>query len=113
MEPCYVLEAPQPEEATVVNLVNDHVPRLFELKQNHPNPFNAQTTVAFSLPRAGHTTLEVYDLNGQRVVRLLSTWLQAGHHEVRLDFAHRASSTYFLRLQSGIAGGTRKMTLVK
>ena len=106
----YMLEAPEP---TSVSLVNDQTPRAFALKQNHPNPFNAQTTVPFSLSLAGHTILEVYDLSGQRVMVPLSAWLDAGQFELNVDLADRASGPYFYLLRSGSSQETRKMTLVR
>jgi hypothetical protein len=42
-------------------------PATFELEQNFPNPFNANTTIEFALPRSGHARLEIYNLYGQLV----------------------------------------------
>ena len=40
------------------------------LRQNHPNPFNPQTTIRFELAEAGPVTLAVFDAAG-RLVRTL------------------------------------------
>lgn len=53
---------------------------------NAPNPFNPATTIRWDLPAGGsHVTLDVYDLRGRHVRRLLSGPQPAGRHSVRWD----------------------------
>ncbi|MCO6490728.1 MAG: T9SS type A sorting domain-containing protein [Phaeodactylibacter sp.] len=47
-----------------------------------PNPFREQATVRFFLPEAGTATLEVFNLQGQRLRRLASGTFEAGSQEV-------------------------------
>ncbi len=47
-----------------------------------PNPFNPQVVVEFGLPAAAMTEVDVFDLRGRRVARLLGEHLGAGHHRV-------------------------------
>ena len=109
----YVLEAPEPERPTVVSRLSTQVPFSFELSQNRPNPFNAQTTVSFSVPAAARSILEVFDLRGQRAMVALNQRLPPGRYELRLDFSGLASGTYFYRLRSGVDEKTLKLTLIK
>ncbi len=53
-----------------------------KLFKNNPNPFTAQTTIAFELPVDGHATIEIYDIFGHNITRLIDDDLQAGSHEV-------------------------------
>ena len=39
----------------------------FELFQNKPNPFSAETTISFSLPKANSATLRFFDFSGRMV----------------------------------------------
>ena len=48
------------------------------LHPNVPNPFNPHTTLSFTLPVAGLTRLEIYDLRGRRVRTLASGQLDSG-----------------------------------
>jgi hypothetical protein len=47
------------------------------LLDSYPNPFNAVTTISFSLPYSGNTILEVYNLMGQQVEKLIGDWMEA------------------------------------
>ncbi len=84
----------------------------------YPNPFNPRTTVAFSLSRATHVTLDVFDAAGRHVRNLTNTLLQAGPHRTTWDgrdeMGHPcASGVYFARLNAGVETETRKVVLVK
>ncbi|MCB0565755.1 MAG: T9SS type A sorting domain-containing protein [Phaeodactylibacter sp.] len=47
-----------------------------------PNPFSGQATVRFFLPQAGTATVEVYNLQGQRIQPLAAGAYEAGSHEL-------------------------------
>ena len=92
--------------------------RLVKLAQNHPNPFNPSTRIAFSLPAAGHVELGIYDLGGHLVRTLVSERREAGEFVETWDGRNaeggRApSGLYFYRLETGGKVFSRKMTLVK
>ncbi len=88
-------------------------PSEYSLSQNHPNPFNPSTTIAFSLPLAGVVDLAVYDLAGRRVALLAAGAYTAGRHEVEFDATGLSSGLYFYRLTAGKFVETRKMVVVK
>jgi hypothetical protein len=94
------------------------VPGSLVLAQNQPNPFNPQTVITFSLPRAQEVTLRIYDLSGRLVRTLVQGPQTAGRHEVtwkgRDDRGGAvASGMYFYRLVSVDETLVRKMTLLK
>ena len=85
------------------------------LEQNYPNPFNPSTTIQFSIPVGtyGRTSLQVYDLLGQRVATLADGEMDPGTYTVTFDAANLASGTYLYRLTAGGYTATRRMILVK
>ena len=88
------------------------------LGQNYPNPFNPTTTIKFSLPRGGHTTLKVYDVSGRLVRTLVDGPRQAGAQTMDWDGTDNAgqrvaSGVYFYRLTFGSFVQNKKMTLLK
>ena len=97
------------------------IPPLLEtaLFQNHPNPFNPETRLSFSLPTAGKASLAIYNLKGQRVATLLDKEeLPAGKHSLLWNGRDQqgspvASGVYFQRLNFGAETLVRKMVLAK
>ncbi len=102
------------------HLVLENLPDHYFLEQNYPNPFNPATTIRFGLPQPSHVLIEVYNVSGQIVAKLLDESKAAGVHEVTCNAARQASGIYFYRLsatQAGFAGKSfvhmKKMILLK
>lgn len=96
----------------------DILPTEYKLDQNYPNPFNPETEINFALPRSEQTSLEIYNILGQKVITLIDEHLPAGIHSVRwngLDLNGNpvSSGVYFYRFESGEFNGSRKMILLK
>jgi glycosidase len=86
----------------------------FALLPAYPNPFNPETTVRFTLEKAGAVRLDVFDMNGRRVQTLLDGAMRtAGMHEVRMNGGGLASGVYMVRLQAGGGVKTGRITLLK
>jgi flagellar hook assembly protein FlgD len=89
------------------------------LDQNHPNPFNSQTTISFTLAEAQGVSLRIYDLKGAVVRTLLDgSVLPADSHDAVWDGRDDggldvAAGVYFYRLEAGGADVTKKMTLLE
>lgn len=60
-------------------------PAAFALHPNHPNPFNSRTVVSWVLPSPGPATLDVIDVLGRRVRRLMDGEQSAGSGSVVWD----------------------------
>jgi hypothetical protein len=93
-------------------------PPLTALQGNYPNPFNPETTIAFSLAENGPVRLCVYNARGEKVRTLMEENLRAGDHTAvwnGLDANGRAvgSGVYFYRLEAGNKSFTRKALLLK
>jgi hypothetical protein len=92
---------------------NGQLPEAFSLLQNYPNPFNPSTTIRFSLPSSGFTSLKVYDVLGKEVATLVNGMRKAGMNSVQFNAPYSPSGIYFYTLQSGSFTETKKMVLVK
>jgi hypothetical protein len=94
-------------------------PRLrFALGQNHPNPFNPTTRIAFSIEHTGPVRLCIYDIAGRLVRTLVSGTREPGPYaevwDGRSDAGDRvASGIYFYRLESANRSLTRKAVLLR
>ncbi|MBD3232116.1 MAG: T9SS type A sorting domain-containing protein [candidate division Zixibacteria bacterium] len=89
------------------------IPSETALGTNYPNPFNATTTISYSLPEAGHVSLEIFNMLGQKITTLVDTDKDAGKHSVRWNASDYSSGVYFYKLQTGDRILTNKMNLVK
>ncbi len=95
-----------------------HVPETMLLHQNYPNPFNPETTIRFELAQAASVRLDIYNLLGQNVRRLVNADLPAGEHKFRWDGTESSgrklgSGVYVYRLQSRELVLSKKMVYVQ
>jgi hypothetical protein len=103
--------------------IEDHTPKpaRFGLSQNVPNPFNPDTRVSFTIPSgmsAGRVTLNIYDVTGRLVRKLVDEPKEAGLHTVEWNGKDRhgstvASGVYFYRLRWNGHAESKKMVLLR
>ncbi len=91
----------------------NNLPKEFRLLQNHPNPFNATTTIRFDQPKRTFVTLKIYDVVGREVTTLVNRDLQPGEYEVIFEAHGLASGLYFYRLETKEFVKTEKLTLLR
>ncbi len=89
------------------------LPDRYGLKQNYPNPFNPQTNISYSLPEAGHVTVEVFNATGVKVDDLVNGYRAAGNHDAVFNAVNLPSGVYFYRLTAANYTEIRKMVLMK
>jgi hypothetical protein len=85
----------------------------YGLDTNYPNPFNPSTKISFTIPKADHVSLVVYDMLGKEVGTLVDSELGAGTHTVTFDGKNLASGTYIYRIRSGAFVQEKTMQLIK
>jgi len=93
-------------------------PRPLVLRANRPNPFPSATTIPFELREPGRVVLDVVDVSGRRVARLVDRVLAAGPHAAEWngrDAVGRSApaGVFFVRLESRSGRESRKMVLVR
>ena len=96
-----------------VENIGTEVPRHFALDQNFPNPFNPSTTLQYSITTSSHVVLEVFNVLGQSVARLVDERLAPGIYRTILDASHMSSGVYLYRLKAGDFVQTKRMVLMK
>ncbi len=98
---------------TKVTNQNPEMPSRFSLSQNYPNPFNPSTRIQFSVARAGHVSLIVYDVLGREVATLVNQEMAPSTYSITWNAAKVPSGAYFYRLQSGSDVQIKKLLLLK
>lgn len=91
----------------------ERVPLSFRLSQNFPNPFNPTTVIRYRLPVTSNVTLNVYDVLGREVSKLVEGRQNPGEHSVTFNAAGLPSGVYFYRLSAGTFVKTMKLMIMK
>ena len=98
-------------------------PKLTQLLQNFPNPFNPETWIPYQLETSAEVTLQIYNTRGD-IVRTLNlgfkgqgfymTRTTAAYWDGRNNMGEQvASGVYFYSLQTPDFSATRKMLILK
>lgn len=95
------------------------LPKVYDIAQNAPNPFNPTTRIRYQVPRpGGDVRIEIYNVRGQVVKTLVRGAKAPGYYTV---FWHGrdnrgepvATGVYFLRMMADQYVQTRKLVLLK
>jgi hypothetical protein len=104
----------------VKHTVTTELPADFVLRQNYPNPLRpaATTTIHFELPRKARVSLQIFNVLGQSVRRLLDASMPAGAHPILWDGRDDAgkqviAGLYFYRLTTENVNVTRKLVVAE
>jgi hypothetical protein len=101
------------KRTTSVGRESAPIPGTIVLEQNYPNPFNPATTIRFILPADSWVHLNLVDILGRTVVRLIDKQLGAGSHSVRFELHSLPSGVYVYTLRANGATATRRMLLIR
>jgi hypothetical protein len=96
-----------------IEVINSITPDEYILSQNYPNPFNPSTTIKFSLPSSGQTSLKIFNDLGEEIAVLLNKELTTGSYEVEWNASGLPSGIYFYQLKTKGFVETKKMILMK
>jgi len=95
-----------------------NIPESFSLEQNYPNPFNPTTTIEYNVTHASHVTIEIFDLNGKLINRIVNSFKRTGTYAFNWggkDYNNESvsSGTYIYRLRSNGEELAKKMILLR
>jgi hypothetical protein len=76
-----------------------------------PNPFRGATRINYSLPRAGHASVKLYDMAGALKAVLADGYSAAGAHIISVDASRLARGIYIVKFASADYGTTTKLIL--
>jgi hypothetical protein len=99
--------------SAIEQVIGNHLPQVFELKNNYPNPFNPTTTVEFTLAESGRTSLIIYNALGQKVKTIMDNDIKSGAHKVNIDMSEQSSGIYYYVLKQQNNRQVNKMVLIK
>lgn len=85
----------------------------FRLYPNHPNPFNAKTTIEFDLPQSMPVKVKVFDSLGREIFIIVDDIRPAGKHQLIFDGSALPSGIYLYSIKVGSLVAFGKMLLLK
>lgn len=80
---------------------------------NYPNPFNAATTIEYTIPISGQVELDVFDVTGRLAATLVNGYCRAGVHTVLWDGGDSPSGIYLYRVNLNGTTTIGRMVLLK
>ena len=85
--------------AEAVSNEPEPLPVKMTLGENYPNPFNGTTTLPYTLSAPGFVSIEVYDITGKMVRRLVENEHKLpGKYSIAFDARSLASGSYVVRM---------------
>lgn len=107
------------DQSTYLRTDSDRMnPLVFNLLQNHPNPFNPNTTISYNIIKDCNVELNIYDISGKLVTILQKEYQIKGHYSTTWDstddFGEKVGAgVYLYQLRAGDFTETKKMILLK
>ncbi len=98
---------------TSIRQINSAIPQDFKVSQVYPNPFNPTAHIQFSLNKAVHVRVTVYNAAGQAIAHIMDAQKPAGTYEMNWNAASYGSGLYFIQVKANGLVQTRKALLVK
>ncbi|MBN1302663.1 MAG: VCBS repeat-containing protein [Melioribacteraceae bacterium] len=89
-------------------------PNEYKLYQNYPNPFNGSTIIRFSLPERDVVSLEIYNVLGELVTKIIDNVIyEAGRHEVLFDADILSTGIYICQYKTNLKKLSNKIIYIK
>ena len=113
-----VITVENPSTAVLEPMQKSKHPDHFQLFQNYPNPFNARTTVSYRLNMPSRVRMDIFNLRGVHICRLMDKQQESGYFRITWDGKTSggidvSSGIYLCRFDVGGAHHTLRMQLVR
>jgi glucose/arabinose dehydrogenase len=89
------------------------LPTGYDLLQNHPNPFNAVTTIQYELPEEAQVRIELINSLGAIVAVLVEARQPGGRHRLAWDAGNYPAGIYLIRMEARARSGSQFRKTVK
>ncbi len=104
-------------DSNVVEIKTSTSARKYQLVQNYPNPFRAETIITCQIPESAELSLKVFNILGQEIKTLLAGVKPAGEFSTIWDGkdnqGHKVpKGIYFYQIQAGDFVATKKMVFL-
>ncbi|NQU05741.1 MAG: T9SS type A sorting domain-containing protein, partial [Calditrichaeota bacterium] len=99
---------------TVIKVTTEYsIPLEYYIDQNYPNPFNSVTRISYGLPEASRVLINVYDLSGRYVDKIVDGYNTPGHYSVIWNAEGHSSGVYLISMKTSEFNRIRRTILIK
>ncbi len=108
--------------SVIINTNNDTptpvIPKVTELRDAYPNPFNPRTYIPYTIKDAGNVKIEIFNLKGQVIWSESQNHSVPGYYQTNWDGRDMngnavSSGVYYYRMTSGKYTSSKKVVLMK
>ena len=85
----------------------------FGISKNYPNPFNPNTVIKYDLNHSGYVEMNVYDISGNLIERLVDGYYISGQYEYNWAPSNLSSGMYYIHLIQGNQSDQMKVMYIK
>ena len=75
----------------------------------YPNPSSSYTTVEYYLHQSGHVEIEVFDMSGRSLEKVVDENANQGKHSAEVDLSQYQSGTYLFKLTTNNVSINKKV----
>ncbi len=105
-------------EASALSNGTEPVSDLITLNQNYPNPFNSSTNIFYSISSGNQLKLNIYDVNGSKIIELSNNYKSAGTYSIGWDGKNErgikvSAGIYLYSIDVGEFRQNKKMIFLK
>ncbi len=77
----------------------------------YPNPCQGSTIIRFTVPQAGHVSVDVQNLIGGKVQTLVDESKPAGSHQVPFNGSNLPSGVYLFTVKTGTTTSSKRLVI--
>jgi hypothetical protein len=108
-----ILQAQRRPLMAAASAVEPNAANAFTLGQNYPNPVSGGTKISYSLNERMPVSINVYDVLGREVGRIVNATQEVGTYSVNFDASKLPSGSYTYILNAGGKTIEKTMTVAK
>ena len=82
----------------LTRLPNTKLAAGYTISDSYPNPFSETTRINVTLPKSGNIKVDVYNLQGQRMMSVLNQFYDAGENYIDINLTGLMFGTYLAKI---------------
>ena len=96
-----------------LSILDDNIEQTFSILEAYPNPFNPSVTVDYVIQFANMVDIKIFDIKGNMVESIGSSFKAAGQHSVTWSPQNISSGVYFMNISIDNKVATQKLMFLK